>query len=122
MNQLGNASLLFYNTLTFANTYVCSWTETFLSAGGYSALLTRLNEILEVEWRSVLNFIFKSRSESIPILAGRNNMMINYYTNYCVVSKRYPLRRLAALLSGRLVRHRMHNLFDFFSLTRSRET
>ncbi|KAF9243471.1 armadillo-type protein [Melanogaster broomeanus] len=28
-----------------------SWTEDFLCAGGYSALLTRLNEILEVEWR-----------------------------------------------------------------------
>ncbi|KAG7098442.1 hypothetical protein E1B28_000393 [Marasmius oreades] len=28
-----------------------SWTEDFLNAGGYTALLTRLNEILEVEWR-----------------------------------------------------------------------
>ncbi|CAK5268292.1 unnamed protein product [Mycena citricolor] len=28
-----------------------SWSEEFLSLGGYSALLTRLNEILEVEWR-----------------------------------------------------------------------
>ncbi|KAF7316606.1 Drf-GBD domain-containing protein [Mycena chlorophos] len=28
-----------------------SWTEEFLTLGGYSALLTRLNEILEVEWR-----------------------------------------------------------------------
>ncbi|KLO08801.1 hypothetical protein SCHPADRAFT_1000707 [Schizopora paradoxa] len=28
-----------------------SWTETFLQLGGYAALLTRLNEILEVEWR-----------------------------------------------------------------------
>jgi hypothetical protein len=28
-----------------------SWTEDFLRLGGYSALLTRLNEILEVEWR-----------------------------------------------------------------------
>ncbi|KAJ7067210.1 armadillo-type protein [Mycena amicta] len=28
-----------------------SWTEEFLALGGYSALLTRLNEILEVEWR-----------------------------------------------------------------------
>ncbi|TFK27799.1 hypothetical protein FA15DRAFT_635109 [Coprinopsis marcescibilis] len=28
-----------------------SWTEEFCIAGGYSALLTRLNEILEVEWR-----------------------------------------------------------------------
>ncbi|KAF9223697.1 hypothetical protein BS17DRAFT_781078 [Gyrodon lividus] len=28
-----------------------SWTEEFLRSGGYSALLTRLNEILEVEWR-----------------------------------------------------------------------
>ncbi|KAH0833232.1 armadillo-type protein [Lanmaoa asiatica] len=28
-----------------------SWTEDFLRSGGYSALLTRLNEILEVEWR-----------------------------------------------------------------------
>ncbi|KAF6759877.1 armadillo-type protein [Ephemerocybe angulata] len=28
-----------------------SWTEEFYSLGGYSALLTRLNEVLEVEWR-----------------------------------------------------------------------
>ncbi|PPR05965.1 hypothetical protein CVT24_004629 [Panaeolus cyanescens] len=28
-----------------------SWTEEFMKLGGYSALLTRLNEILEVEWR-----------------------------------------------------------------------
>ncbi|KAH7884372.1 armadillo-type protein [Phlebopus sp. FC_14] len=28
-----------------------TWTQDFLRAGGYSALLTRLNEILEVEWR-----------------------------------------------------------------------
>jgi len=28
-----------------------SWSEEFLKLGGYSALLTRLNEILEVEWR-----------------------------------------------------------------------
>ncbi|KAF9493166.1 hypothetical protein BDN71DRAFT_1450718 [Pleurotus eryngii] len=28
-----------------------SWTQEFLSLGGYNALLTRLNEILEVEWR-----------------------------------------------------------------------
>ncbi|TFK70322.1 hypothetical protein BDN72DRAFT_958920 [Pluteus cervinus] len=28
-----------------------SWTQDFLSHGGYSALLTRLNELLEVEWR-----------------------------------------------------------------------
>ncbi|KAL0576518.1 hypothetical protein V5O48_005463 [Marasmius crinis-equi] len=28
-----------------------SWTEDFLGAGGYAALLTRLNELLEVEWR-----------------------------------------------------------------------
>lgn len=28
-----------------------SWSQQFLSLGGYSTLLTRLNEILEVEWR-----------------------------------------------------------------------
>ncbi|KAF9560498.1 hypothetical protein CPC08DRAFT_735855 [Agrocybe pediades] len=28
-----------------------SWSEEFLKLGGYTALLTRLNEILEVEWR-----------------------------------------------------------------------
>ncbi|KAH6909192.1 armadillo-type protein [Coprinopsis sp. MPI-PUGE-AT-0042] len=28
-----------------------SWTEEFCTLGGYSALLTRLNEVLEVEWR-----------------------------------------------------------------------
>jgi hypothetical protein len=31
-----------------------SWSQQFLSLGGYSALLTRLNEILEVEWRLVM--------------------------------------------------------------------
>ena len=30
-----------------------SWSQDFLKAGGYSALLTRLNELLEVEWRYV---------------------------------------------------------------------
>jgi hypothetical protein len=30
-----------------------SWSQDFLKAGGYSALLTRLNELLEVEWRCV---------------------------------------------------------------------
>ena len=30
---------------------LCSWSQDFLKAGGYSALLTRLNELLEVEWR-----------------------------------------------------------------------
>ena len=30
---------------------IYSWTQDFLKAGGYSALLTRLNELLEVEWR-----------------------------------------------------------------------
>lgn len=33
-----------------------AWTEDFLRSGGYSALLTRLNEILEVEWRFVFSF------------------------------------------------------------------
>ena len=28
-----------------------SWTDAFVQHGGYDALLTRLNEILEVEWR-----------------------------------------------------------------------
>jgi hypothetical protein len=28
-----------------------SWSQDFLRAGGYSALLTRLNELFEVEWR-----------------------------------------------------------------------
>jgi hypothetical protein len=28
-----------------------SWSQDFLKAGGYSALLTRLNELLEAEWR-----------------------------------------------------------------------
>jgi len=31
--------------------HVNSWSQDFLKAGGYSALLTRLNELLEVEWR-----------------------------------------------------------------------
>ena len=34
-----------------------SWTEDFLRSGGYSALLTRVNEILEVEWRLVPSYI-----------------------------------------------------------------
>ena len=33
-----------------------SWTETFLQHGGYDAILTRLNEILEVEWRRVFKY------------------------------------------------------------------
>jgi len=31
--------------------HFCSWSEEFMKLGGYTALLTRLNEILEVEWR-----------------------------------------------------------------------
>lgn len=34
-------------------TTVPSWSQEFLSLGGYAALMTRLNEILEVEWRLV---------------------------------------------------------------------
>ena len=41
-----------------------SWTEAFLQQGGYDAILTRLNEILEVEWRYVLC----CRSSSVRIL------------------------------------------------------
>jgi hypothetical protein len=36
-----------------ADERLCSWSQEFLKAGGYSALLTRLNELLEVEWRYV---------------------------------------------------------------------
>lgn len=35
---------------TFTDAFY-SWTEEFVFKGGYSALLTRLNEVLEVEWR-----------------------------------------------------------------------
>ena len=38
----------------------CSWSREFLKAGGYSALLTRLNELLEVEWRYVCVIIATS--------------------------------------------------------------
>lgn len=34
-----------------SNINVPSWSEAFLRKGGYGALLTRLVEILEVEWR-----------------------------------------------------------------------
>lgn len=33
---------------------IVSWSEEFLKLGGYAALLTRLNEMLEVEWRYAL--------------------------------------------------------------------
>lgn len=36
------------------SSFFVSWTEEFCKLGGYSALLTRLNELLEVEWRYVL--------------------------------------------------------------------
>ncbi|KAH9995651.1 armadillo-type protein [Russula compacta] len=35
----------------FLRNEAASWSQDFLKAGGYSALLTRLNELLEVEWR-----------------------------------------------------------------------
>jgi hypothetical protein len=35
----------------FVPALLYSWSQDFLKAGGYSALLTRLNELLEVEWR-----------------------------------------------------------------------
>jgi hypothetical protein len=42
----------------YCNSWTCqrilsssSWSETFLRQGGYAALLTRLIEILEIEWR-----------------------------------------------------------------------
>jgi hypothetical protein len=34
-----------------------SWTQEFLSQGGYSALLSRLIELLEVEWRLVVFYV-----------------------------------------------------------------
>lgn len=37
----------------FVPALLYSWSQEFLKAGGYSALLTRLNELLEVEWRYV---------------------------------------------------------------------
>jgi hypothetical protein len=37
----------------FVPALLYSWSQDFLKAGGYSALLTRLNELLEVEWRYV---------------------------------------------------------------------
>lgn len=37
----------------FVSARLHSWSQDFLKAGGYSALLTRLNELLEVEWRYV---------------------------------------------------------------------
>src|SRR5438445_543551 len=45
-----------------------SWTDEFLRSGGYGALLTRLNEILEVEWRSVDLFLAHlSRCSFVPL-------------------------------------------------------
>ncbi|KAF5391700.1 hypothetical protein D9757_002552 [Collybiopsis confluens] len=42
-----------------------SWTEEFLRAGGYTALLTRLNEILEVEWRQVATWPEEQHDDQI---------------------------------------------------------
>lgn len=47
-----------------------SWSQEFLKLGGYSALLTRLNEILEVEWRYV-NMILNLSALTQIILQGR---------------------------------------------------
>jgi len=47
-NESARCVLLSYSRLVLTSR---SWTQDFLSQGGYSALLTRLNEILEIEWR-----------------------------------------------------------------------
>jgi len=44
-------------SLPFSLMTLFSWSQEFLRLGGYAALLTRLNEILEVEWRFVVQFI-----------------------------------------------------------------
>lgn len=40
-----------------SSSQIVSWSEEFLKLGGYAAMLTRLNEILEVEWR-LANLIY----------------------------------------------------------------
>lgn len=71
-----------------------SWSETFLQQGGYSALLTRLIEILEIEWRCVWVVPCENTSD-LPGLE-KNSMMTRSYTNCCVASKLYQHRPLAA--------------------------
>lgn len=55
MRQQGSP-VLFMNAALLVLTR-SSWTEDFLRSGGYSALLTRLNEVLEVEWRLVQSHV-----------------------------------------------------------------
>lgn len=53
-NEPARYSLAFFSLRETTCAYCrLSWTSSFLNSDGYSALLTRLNEILEVEWRSV---------------------------------------------------------------------
>jgi hypothetical protein len=64
-----------------------SWSQDFLKAGGYSALLTRLNELLEVEWRYVCVIIPHRLLlyVSEPLSPGRSNMTISCCTSSFVV-------------------------------------
>ncbi len=65
---------------------LCSWSQDFLKAGGYSALLTRLNELLEVEWRYACVIVPTSPCFVSELLSpGRNNTTINYCTSSFVV-------------------------------------
>ena len=45
------AKYVFTSCIYALELMVPSWSEAFLRSGGYAALLTRLVEILEIEWR-----------------------------------------------------------------------
>lgn len=61
-----------------------SWVGAFLEMGGYKLILTRLQEILDVEWR----WVFPAHAGHFLTRAGRNNMTIRCCTSCYDASRR----------------------------------
>ncbi|KAJ4477395.1 armadillo-type protein [Lentinula aciculospora] len=98
-----------------------SWTEEFLRSGGYTALLTRLNEILEVEWREeqhddqILHELlrcFKALStSSIGCVALRSSSP----TPWCqLVTLLYSDKKPGEVATRQLIVELLHVLFDLY--------
>ncbi|GJJ08389.1 hypothetical protein Clacol_002604 [Clathrus columnatus] len=74
-----------------------SWSEGFLNHGGYTALLTRLIEILEVEWRDKKPGDLSTRQLIIDLL----QILYEIYPNSSVASKK-PIKRSHEFLESSL--------------------
>ncbi|KAJ3889015.1 armadillo-type protein [Lentinula edodes] len=98
-----------------------SWTEEFLRSGGYAALLTRMNEILEVEWREeqhddqILHELlrcFKALStSSIGCVALRSSSPTPWGQ---LVTLLYSDKKPGEVATRQLIVELLHILFDLY--------